>query len=53
MTLFGQPSPEIDANWQDYIGKRHFSVSEEEAKASWGDSYLEFVDHRLGGFTVE
>lgn len=49
---FGTPSPEIDENWNKLIGKRYFSVSEEEAKMVWGDKYHEYVDELQGGYTA-
>lgn len=48
----GEPSPEIDENWQRLIGKRYFSISEEEAKRAWGDRRHEFVDQNMGGYTA-
>jgi hypothetical protein len=52
VTYFGEPSPEIDANWEKLIGWRYFSISEDEAKARWPDTYLEYVDQLEGGFTA-
>lgn len=43
----GEPSPEIDENWQRLIGKRYFSISEEEAKRAWGDRRQDFVDQNM------
>ncbi|SCV37166.1 uncharacterized protein FFFS_05530 [Fusarium fujikuroi] len=48
----GEPSHEIDENWQRLIGKRYFSISEEEAKRAWGDRRQEFVDQNMGGYTA-
>jgi hypothetical protein len=47
---FGQPSREIDEAWDDLIGWRYFSISEEEAKRAWGEKYKEYRDPRTGGF---
>ena len=49
---FGEPSPEIDKNWNDLIGFRYFSISEEEAKSVWGDGYINYVDQLQGGYTA-
>jgi hypothetical protein len=49
---FGEPSPEIDANWEKLIEFRYFSISEEEAKSVWGDGYHEYVDQLQGGYTA-
>jgi hypothetical protein len=49
---FGQPSPEIDENWKKLIGHRYFSISEEEAKSIWPDTYHEYVDQYEGGWTA-
>jgi hypothetical protein len=48
----GEPSHEIDENWQRLIGKRYFSISEEEARRAWGDKRHEFVDQNMGGYTA-
>jgi len=48
----GEPIHEIDENWQRLIGKRYFSISEEEAKKAWGDRRHEFVDQNMGGYTA-
>jgi len=47
----GEPSPEIDNAWHQLLWGRYFSISEEEAKALWGDSYEEFRDREKSGFT--
>jgi len=52
MNLFGPPSPEIDANWDQLIGKRYFSISEEEAVEAWGPKRHEYIDHLQGGYTA-
>ena len=49
---FGEPSPEIDENWEKLIEFRYFSISEEEAKGVWGDDYHEYVDQLQGGYTA-
>ncbi|EWG41480.1 hypothetical protein FVEG_03591 [Fusarium verticillioides 7600] len=48
----GEPSHEIDENWQRLIGKRYFSISEEEARRAWGNKRHEFVDQNMGGYTA-
>ncbi|KUI64132.1 hypothetical protein VM1G_10894 [Cytospora mali] len=52
MQLLGDPSPEVDENWKQYIGKRYFSISEEEATRAWGDKRHEYIDQRHGGYTA-
>lgn len=52
MDLFGPPNPEIDTNWDQLIGNRYFSISEEEAERAWGDKRHEYVDERKGGYTA-
>ena len=49
---FGEPSPEIDENWRKLIGLRYFSISEEEAKSVWPDTYNDYVDQLEGGYTA-
>jgi hypothetical protein len=49
---FAEPSEEVDEAWEILIGKRYFSISEEEAKHFWGDKYTEYVDERQGGYTA-
>jgi hypothetical protein len=49
---FGEPTPDLDANWHRLIGERYFTVSEEVAIRAWGDSRHEFVDQNLGGYTA-
>lgn len=49
---FGEPSPELDQNWEKLIGDRYFSVSEEEAKSVWRDTYHDYVDQLQGGYTA-
>ena len=49
---FGEPSPEIDENWEKLIEFRYFSISEEEAKSVWRDDYHEYVDQLQGGYTA-
>lgn len=48
----GDPSPEIDANWEKLIQGRYFSISAEEARGIWGESYHEYVDETYGGYTA-
>ncbi|KAF3768640.1 hypothetical protein M406DRAFT_327065 [Cryphonectria parasitica EP155] len=52
MQLFGDPTPEVDENWEQYIGKRYFSISEEEAIRAWGDKRHEYVDQKRGGYSA-
>jgi len=52
MKYFGKPSPEIDENWQQLIGHRYFSISDEEAKRAWGDRRHDYVDELLGGYSA-
>lgn len=52
MLLFGEPSREIDANWERLIGYRYFSISEEEATRAWGEKRHEYIDQRRGGYTA-
>lgn len=52
LQYFGEPSPEIDANWERLIGWRYFSISEDEAKSVWSDTYHEYVDELKGGYTA-
>jgi hypothetical protein len=49
---FGEPSPEIDENWEKLIQWRYFSISEEEAKSVWSEKYHEYVDELEGGYTA-
>jgi hypothetical protein len=49
---FGEPSLEIDENWSKLIGLRYFSISEEEAKSVWPDSYNDYIDQLQGGYTA-
>jgi len=48
----GKPNPQIDANWDELIGQRYFSVSEEEATRAWGDHRYDFIDQEQGGYTA-
>ncbi|KAF4336145.1 Tat pathway signal sequence [Fusarium beomiforme] len=48
----GEPSHELDENWQRLIGKRYFSISDEEAEKIWGDRRHEYVDQNMGGYTA-
>lgn len=48
----GQPDQEVDANWDELIGDRYFSISEEEASYAWGDDRGKYVDERQGGYTA-
>jgi hypothetical protein len=49
---FGEPSPQIDENWNKLIGMRYFSISEEEAKSVWPDTYSDYIDQLQGGYTA-
>lgn len=48
----GEPNPQVDANWQELIGQRYFSISEEEAKSAWGERRHDYVDQNAGGYTA-
>ncbi|KAK7937206.1 Cyclochlorotine biosynthesis protein O [Apiospora aurea] len=52
MVLFGDPSDEIDDNWDRLIEDRYFSITEEEATRAWGDKRHEYVDEGEGGYTA-
>jgi len=52
LELFGEPNPQIDANWEKLIGGRYVSISEEEATRAWGHKRHEYVDQELGGYTA-
>jgi hypothetical protein len=52
MVLFGEPSDEIDLNWDKLLGGRYVSISEEEAERAWGHNRHEYVDQELGGYTA-
>jgi hypothetical protein len=47
MQLFGTPSPEVDDNWGKLTGGRYISLSEDEAKNTWGAR-----DENLGGYSA-
>lgn len=49
---FGEPSLEIDANWNKLIEWRYFSISENEAKMVWPDTYQDYVDELDGGWSA-
>lgn len=43
---------EIDRNWEALLWGRYFSLSEDEARALFGeDEYMEYVDHLRSGWT--
>ena len=46
-----EPTKAIDRAWDKLLESRYFSISEEEAKLLWGDSYEVYRDHKNGGFT--
>jgi hypothetical protein len=48
----GEPGEEVDVNWDDLIGDRYFSISEQEAIYAWGNERREFVDEMQGGYTA-
>lgn len=52
VAYFGEPTPEIDANWERLIGDGYFSITEEEAVRALGDNRHEYVDHKLGGYSA-
>jgi hypothetical protein len=47
----GDPSPEIDRNWQELLWGRYFSISEDEAKDIWGDDHEKYKDVLRSGYT--
>ncbi|KAH8820166.1 hypothetical protein F5884DRAFT_849441 [Xylogone sp. PMI_703] len=51
-TYFGPPSDEIDANWKRLLMPSGMSISEDEAKSMWGDSYMEYWNEDPPGFTA-
>jgi hypothetical protein len=52
VTYAGTPSQAIDDAWDDLIGCRYVSLSENEARSTWGDKYTEYRDEGLGGWTA-
>jgi hypothetical protein len=52
VTYFGEPSRQLDENWRRLIEFRYFSISEQEAKIMFPDSYHEYVDQLRGGYTA-
>lgn len=48
----GEPSQQIDDNWEDLIEDRYFSISEEEAVEAWGERRFDYVDEERGGYTA-
>ena len=51
-TYFGSPSQRIDQVWWDLVMPFEVSISEDEAKAAWGEKYMEYRDEGLGGYTA-
>ncbi|EME78253.1 uncharacterized protein MYCFIDRAFT_144082 [Pseudocercospora fijiensis CIRAD86] len=47
----GDPSPEIDRNWDELVEDRYWSISEDEAKMLWGVGHERYRDHAKGGYT--
>ncbi|KUI60971.1 hypothetical protein VP1G_08142 [Cytospora mali] len=48
----GEPSEEIDENWNHLLEDRYFSVSDSEAEVAWGDRRHQYVDEVYGGYTA-
>ncbi|ETI25970.1 hypothetical protein G647_02747 [Cladophialophora carrionii CBS 160.54] len=48
----GPPSPEIDKNWEKLTWGRYFLITEEEARASWGEEIEEYWDEQRGGYVT-
>lgn len=48
----GEPSQALDDNWEDLIGDRYFSISEDEAVEAWGEHRFAYVDEERGGYTA-
>ena len=47
-TYFGTPSDEIDAAWDKLLKPLVMTFTEEEAKATWGERYMEYHSEELG-----
>lgn len=52
VTYFGEPSSEIDEAWAKLLNPIVMSLSKTEAKASWGERYLEYKSEEYGFTTV-
>ncbi|WQF82960.1 Putative mycotoxin biosynthesis protein UstYa [Colletotrichum destructivum] len=48
----GEPSKEIDHNWEQLHWGRFFLLSEEEARAAWGPDYTKYWAPREGGYVA-
>lgn len=48
----GEPSKEIDENWETLTWGRYFLITEEEAKGAWGDGIEQYWDAKLGGYVA-
>ncbi|SMQ47375.1 unnamed protein product [Zymoseptoria tritici ST99CH_3D7] len=48
----GTPSQAIDDAWNELIGCRYISLSEEEAADTWGARHANYRDEGLGGYTA-
>ncbi|KAH8678365.1 hypothetical protein BX600DRAFT_431648 [Xylariales sp. PMI_506] len=48
----GEPSPEIDANWEQLIKGRYFLLTEQEAERAWGDKRHDYIHQELGGYVA-
>ncbi|EFQ36605.1 uncharacterized protein GLRG_11750 [Colletotrichum graminicola M1.001] len=48
----GEPSKEIDHNWEQLHWGRFFLLSEEEARSAWGPDYTKFWAPREGGYVA-
>ncbi|RQM04973.1 hypothetical protein DH86_00003697, partial [Scytalidium sp. 3C] len=52
LTFFGPQSDEIDDAWEGIWEPFGFSISEEEAKAAWGDKHMQYRDPINGKYTA-
>ena len=46
-----ETTPDVDANWNELLWGRYFSISEDEAKTLWGDDYRNYEDPVRSGWT--
>lgn len=51
-TYIGPPTDELDDAWFRLWNPFGFSISEEEAKAAFGDKYVDYYDGFDGGYTA-
>lgn len=49
----GKPTPEVDEAWERLVGGRYFLISEDEARATWGDDeYRDYWSWDRGGYVA-